>query len=418
MEDAENYLLSARQNLIATNNLQDLQEVNLLLSQWAEERDDYQAALSYYQQYGAAKDSLFSITSDRQLGELRVSFETQEKEARIQNLLEKQQYRSRERNGLLTGLSVLMLFIFALIYAFRQRARAFERLLVEKHKADSLLREKEELLENLHTAQDKLVQSEKLASLGELTAGIAHEINNPVNFISSNTFALQMDFEELEPKLKSLPKETGDADVEFLTTEIKDLIQGIRRGAERTKKIVSNLNTFSRQSDGRYEEADLHEGLDTSITILYNKFKNRIRINKDYGDLPLVECQYLRINQVFLNIINNAIDAIEGEGEIFISTRVKGDQAVIKIRDTGTGMSEDAIRKIFEPFYTSKEVGKGTGLGLSISYGIIQQHQGKIEVNSQPGQGSQFVISLPLHKPEEEDDDEEKMLKKVTLQDM
>ena len=403
---AEEHLTSARRNLIATNNLQDLQEVNLLLSQWAEEKGDYESALSYYQQYGAAKDSLFSITSDRQLGELKVSFETEQKEARIQNLLEKQRYRTRERNGLLIGLSGMVLFIFALIYAFQQRARAFGRLLIEKNKTDSLLREKEELLDNLHTAQDQLVQSEKLASLGELTAGIAHEINNPVNFISSNTFALQMDFEELEPRLKELPSGTGESNIEFLTTEIKALIHGIRRGAERTKRIVSNLNTFSRQSDGRYEEADLHEGLDTSITILFNKFKNRIQIHKDYGDLPKVECQYLRINQVFLNIINNAIDAIEGEGEIFISTRVAGEQVVVKIRDTGTGMSEDAIRKIFEPFYTSKEVGKGTGLGLSISYGIIQQHRGSIEVHSELGKGSEFTVVLPLRRPAEEEDEE------------
>ncbi len=412
-KEAKTYFLAAQENFIKTENLEDLQEVNLLLAQLAASEEKYRDAYHYFQNYAAFKDSIFTRESNRALSEARTHFETEQKEKEIALLLEKQKaqnekqkYRNRERTGLLIGILGLLVFVMALVYSFQQRARAFQRLLQEKNRTDALLKEKEQLFQNLQSAQDQLVQSEKLASLGQLTAGIAHEINNPVNFISSNTFALQMDFEELEPKLAQLPSGEKEGNITFLTTEIKDLIQGIRRGAERTKEIVSNLNTFSRQSDGRYEEADLHEGIDTSITILHNKFKNRITFHKDYGEIPLVECQYLRINQVFLNIINNAIDAIEDEGDIHISTRHVEDQVVIKIKDSGVGMSEDRIRKIFEPFYTSKDVGKGTGLGLSISYGIIQQHNGRIKVNSVLGQGSEFLIYLPVRHVEDQEEGE------------
>lgn len=393
---AQVQFLSSRNHFINSQNPEGLQEVSLLLSELAKKQGDYEKALSYLETYSQLKDSLYIRESNQRLAELRTSYEVEQNEAEIENLRKERKFRTRERNSLFVGILALVIFIIALYYAIRQRAKAFKKLLAEKNKSDALLKEKEELYENLQNTQAQLVQSEKLASLGQLTAGIAHEINNPINFISANSHALQLDFEELEPHLQKI--ENGKSNVGFLTQEIQELIEGIQRGATRTKEIVSNLSSFTRQSDGRFEKANLHEGIDTSLAILNSKMKDRITIHKHYGKIPEVECQYLRINQVLLNLINNAIDAIEGEGEIHIGTALVGEMIKISITDSGAGISKEAMKKIFEPFYTTKEIGKGTGLGLSISYGIIQNHNGRIDVQSLPGKGSTFSIYLPIEQ--------------------
>lgn len=386
-----------------SRDLEGLQQVYVLLSELSETAGELEQALALMELSALYKDTFYTSNSNKRLAELRMSFETEQTEIELENLRKEEAFRTRERNGLFYGVITLILLLAALFYAILLRIKAFRKLLVEKNKTDALLKEKEALVENLKNTQTQLVQSEKMASLGQLTAGIAHEINNPINFIAASCFALESDFDELRPHIQKIEKvaeqtENPDSEIALVVDEIPELINSIKRGVTRTQEIVSNLNTFSRKSYGQFEKSNLHEGMDSALTILGNKIKDRIQVHKDYGDIPLVECQLLRINQVFLNLLNNAIDAMETGGDLFITTSQQGDQVVIKIKDTGIGMNKAIVKRIFEPFYTTKEIGKGTGLGLSISYGIIQNHKGRIAVRSEPGQGSEFTIYLPIHE--------------------
>jgi len=326
------------------------------------------------------------------------------------------------------------------VRSLRQRSETLEKMVKERteqleNKTQQLEYQQEELenkneelastVKTLKETQQQLVVSEKMASLGQLTAGIAHEINNPINFISSNVQALKMDFQDMQnvlKKVKELEKATNPSkltnelirlgqqlDFNLLEEEISELLAGIERGTERTVNIVSSLRIFSRNSTDNFSKADIHEGLDSTITILNSQFNGHITIEKLYGDLPSIKCQISRLNQVFLNIINNSIQAINAKsngvlhhGIIKIKTKNVGQQVQISIKDNGGGMNKETQNRLFEPFYTTKDVGEGTGLGLSISYGIIEQHKGKIEVYSQLGKGTEFIIYLPIEQKEEE----------------
>ena len=270
------------------------------------------------------------------------------------------------------------------------------------------------LLVDLREAQQQLVMAEKMASLGQLTAGVAHEINNPINFVSANIKPLKEDLADIvecinryesvirENKLEELfsgvQQFKNKTDIAFSMKEIQDLLRGIEEGANRTSEIVKGLRNFSRLDQNVVKKANLNEGIESTLTLLHTVYKDRIEIIKDYGDIPEVECLPGQINQVLMNILSNAIQAIAEKGEIFIKTREEKSAVKISIRDTGGGMSDETKQKIFDPFFTTKEVGKGTGLGLSISYGIIEKHQGKIEVNSVQGKGTEFIITLPVHQ--------------------
>jgi len=266
-------------------------------------------------------------------------------------------------------------------------------------------------LENLKLTQSQLIQSEKMASLGLLTAGIAHELNNPINFVSGNVNPLQRDMDEIFTlidqyddlvKANNLEDVFGlvrelkvQMDYGFLMKEINNLLEGIQEGADRSSSIVKGLRSFSRLDDEKFQLHNIHDGIDSTLILLHNKIKNTIKVHKDYGDLPEIECLPSKLNQVYMNILTNCIQAIEDEGEIFIQTVSSDIRVKIIIKDTGMGMSHEVKAHIFEPFYTTKDVGKGTGLGLSISYGIIEQHHGNIDVISEPGMGTEFIISLP-----------------------
>ena len=267
---------------------------------------------------------------------------------------------------------------------------------------------------DLREAQQQLVMAEKMASLGQLTAGVAHEINNPINFVSANIKPLKEDLADIvecinryesvirENKLEELfsgvQQFKNKTDIAFSMKEIQDLLRGIEEGANRTSEIVKGLRNFSRLDQNVVKKANLNEGIESTLTLLHTVYKDRIEIIKDYGDIPEVECLPGQINQVLMNILSNAIQAIAEKGEIFIKTSEEKSAVKISIRDTGGGMSDETKQKIFDPFFTTKEVGKGTGLGLSISYGIIEKHQGKIEVNSVQGKGTEFIITLPVHQ--------------------
>lgn len=268
-------------------------------------------------------------------------------------------------------------------------------------------------------AQIQLVEAEKMASLGQLTAGIAHEINNPINFVKSNIKPLQLDFKDLLEVIEEYEKlhNTGSSeiadhlkdieslkksiDIEFVKTEIVSLMKGIENGAERTAEIVRGLRTFSRLDESVIKTVDIHEGIDSTLILLRSNIPANITVIKEYNAYGNIECYPGKLNQVFMNILSNAVQAIKGKTEmtgnekIIISTRdIENNQIEISIKDSGKGMSDEVKQKIFDPFFTTKDVGEGTGLGLAIVYKIIQEHSGKIEVISSEGNGSQFIITL------------------------
>src|SRR5680860_706274 len=294
------------------------------------------------------------------------------------------------------------------------------RTLTEVHQQRNLIQEKNralnKVLHDLKEAQQQLVMSEKMASLGQLTAGVAHEINNPINFVSANIKPLKEDLSEIiesihryddvikENKLDAFFKKVWqfnkDHDLAFTLQEVQELLKGIEEGAIRTSEIVKGLRNFSRLDQNVLKKTDINEGVDSTLALLHSVYKDHISIEKKYGTIPEVECFPGEINQVLMNILSNAIQAITGKGKIFITTWKDENWVKIGIRDTGSGMDPATKNKIFDPFFTTKEVGKGTGLGLSISYGIIKKHKGKIEVVSEIGQGTEFIISLPIHQNE------------------
>ena len=279
---------------------------------------------------------------------------------------------------------------------------------------DILENQKQELqrtLENLKLTQAQLVQSEKMASLGQLVAGIAHEINNPVNYISAGVDSLSNNLEEIrqvleryhkinidnvKEKLKEIENLKRKIEYRESLREINKLLDSIRNGTKRTAEIVRGLRTFSHLDEETLKMTDIHEGIDSTLILLHNRYMNRIEIIKNYGDIPLIECNPGQLNQVFMNILSNAVDSIEDKGRITINTGIIREKVHISIKDNGKGITENSLKRIFDPFYTTKEVGKGTGLGLSISQSIIEKHKGKIEVMSKPGKGTVFIIILPI----------------------
>ena len=292
----------------------------------------------------------------------------------------------------------------------------------ERRRAEEGLREHQAHLEELvarRTAQlsdakQQLVQQEMLASIGQLAAGVAHEINNPIGFIHSNIgtlenylgnlFTVLQAYQEAEPliadpavaaHLKGLREKM---DLPFLREDIPQLVGESKEGISRVKKIVQDLKDFSRvDSSQEWHFTDLHQGLDSTINIVANEIRYKADVVKEYGKLPQVECLASQLNQVFMNLLVNAAHAMGAQrGTITIRTGCAGDSVWLEFSDTGSGIPESIRQKIFDPFFTTKPVGKGTGLGLSLSYGVIQKHNGRIEVASEVGKGTTFRITLPV----------------------
>ena len=272
--------------------------------------------------------------------------------------------------------------------------------------------ELERAYKELKDAQTMMVHSEKMRSLGGLVAGITHEINNPVNFIYGNLVHLKNYTESLTKLINSLEeilsrsndefKEeiqnlNAQYDYDFIKNDLPQLIKSCQEGAERTKNIIMDLKNFSRMGEHITSTIDLATEIDTTLNILHNKIKNRIEIVKDYApDMPKIDAFGGQLNQVFMNILDNAAYAIKDKGTIKITMRHDEKYATIIIEDDGCGMKQDVANKIFEPFYTTKPTGEGTGLGMSISYKVIQNHNGKISVESEEGKGTKFIITLPI----------------------
>jgi two-component system NtrC family sensor kinase len=275
-------------------------------------------------------------------------------------------------------------------------------------------------LRNLQNTQSQLVSQEKMASLGQLTAGIAHEINNPINFVSSNIIPLKRDIKdimeivefyrskgqsEFSSETKKEAKDLEDElELDYVLDEVNQLLKGMDDGARRTVEIVKGLRIFSRVDEQDVKKVDLHDGINSTIILLNSTMPSKIRIEREFGELPMVECLAGKINQVFMNIINNSVHALAdhietiSDPKISIRTSATIDYVRIEIEDNGLGMPKHVKDKIFEPFFTTKAVGRGTGLGLSIVYSIIENHKGTLKVETEEGQGTTFIITLPIYQ--------------------
>jgi two-component system, NtrC family, sensor kinase len=281
---------------------------------------------------------------------------------------------------------------------------------------NQLIQRVREYTQELKQTQSQLIQTEKMSSLGQMVAGIAHEINNPVNFIGGNIDYANQYIQDLTDLVTlyqeyypnppdAILERIEDIELEFLREDLPKTLSSMKMGADRIHEIVVSMRNFSRSDDGNMKSADIHEGIDSTLVILNHRLKQGIQVIKQYGKLPAVECSAAQLNQVFMNVIGNAIDALEEvkKGDkgysptIWISTEATADNTVtVKIRDNGPGIAAACAQQIFDPFFTTKSIGKGTGLGLAISYQIVAKHHGKIEVNSQIEQGTEFVITLPV----------------------
>jgi signal transduction histidine kinase len=261
-----------------------------------------------------------------------------------------------------------------------------------------------------------LLQSEKMASIGQLAAGVAHEINNPIGYVHSNLGTLQEYIGALfalveahEAALQAsdpvacreeVRAKRDRLDIDFIIGDLPKLLAESREGIERVTKIVHDLKDFSHTGrDEAMRPSDLHRGLESTLNIVWNDLKYKVRLEKHYGELPLVECHQSEINQVLMNLLINAGQSITERGSIVIATGAENNEAWISIADSGCGIAADALQRIFEPFYTTKPIGRGTGLGLAIAYSIIAKHHGRIEVTSKPGAGSAFRVVLPTVQP-------------------
>jgi PAS domain S-box-containing protein len=263
-----------------------------------------------------------------------------------------------------------------------------------------------QLNKKLEEAHNQLLQSEKLASIGQLAAGVAHELNSPIGFVHSNLGSLETYLHDLfaiidasegqGASLEAVQQVKAEKDYAYLKRDIGELMAESKDGLTRVRKIVQDLKDFSRVGGTDWQWTDLHTGLDSTLNIVWNEIKYKCKVHKEYGDLPEVHCLPSQLNQVFMNLLVNAGQAIVNQGEITIRTGRQDDRVWIEVADTGSGIPGENLTRIFEPFFTTKPVGKGTGLGLSLSYGIVVKHHGKIEVKSEVGKGTTFRVTLPI----------------------
>jgi two-component system, NtrC family, sensor kinase len=275
--------------------------------------------------------------------------------------------------------------------------------------------EQQALIRRLEEAQGQLLQAEKMASIGQLAAGVAHEINNPIGYVTSNLGTLQRYVGDLldivaafEARAASLPPQQAgelkrlmqEREYEYLREDVVELLDESCSGVQRVRQIVQDLKDFSHAGEQEWTWADLHKGLESTLNIVHNEIKYVADVDRRYGELPQVRCLASQLNQVFMNLLVNAAHALSAtgrRGRIVVTTGRLGEEEVfVEVADDGCGIAPEHLNRIFDPFFTTKPVGKGTGLGLSVSYGIVRRHGGRIEVSSRPGEGTSLRVCLPI----------------------
>ena len=378
---------------------------------------NFEASRKRFLQASELQKRLFQLQKERELDSIQTVMLVEGQVQEIEFLTQQQQLKDEQirrsrtfRNSLIISLLLILAIAGLSSYLFFTKRKSHKQI----SKAYTQL---EETHDQLKQTQMQLVSAEKMASLGQLTAGIAHEINNPVNFISGNIDPLRSDLadlfqilqhyetvieeENLTAKFETVQRLKEKLEIDYVTEEIYSLLEGIDEGANRTAEIVKGLRTFARLDENDRKPFDAHAGLDSTLSLLKNRCDN-IQIIKDYRSIPMIEGYPGKINQVFMNILNNAIQASPKGGQIYISTIQKQHVVEISVQDEGPGIPEEDKKRIFEPFFTTKDVGEGTGLGLSISLGIIEDHRGQILIESEGGQGTKVVIQLPVrYQPSE-----------------
>jgi len=301
----------------------------------------------------------------------------------------------------------ITLFDFTDTALFQQRlTRAIADLEIERE-------EQKRLISKLEEAQGQLLQSEKLASIGQLAAGVAHEINNPIGFVNSNLGTLDNYVKDLLRLLDAYGKAEADpqemaaavalkreVDLDYLKEDLAALVRESRDGLDRVKKIVQDLKDFSRVDQSDWAQSDLNAGLESTLNVVRHEVKYKAEVIKQLAPLPLVTCLLAQLNQVFMNLVVNAAHAITDRGTITLLSGVEQGWAWVQVEDTGCGMSAEVQRRMFEPFFTTKDVGKGTGLGMSLSFSIVQKHGGAIQVHSAVGRGTAIRVWLPVDGPQ------------------
>ncbi len=408
-EIAEKHLLDSDVLVSASDYMRLRMDTYWLLHQVYDAKQQYAPSLKFFKAFATLKDSVFSQQKNNQIADLRIKYETEK--SKIENdllkeresLLELQVHNQFNTNVVIVIALILALgLIVALLRINKIRDRANKSL--------------SHAITDLRRTQSQLVHSEKMASLGQVTAGVAHEINNPLNFISSGTFLMERNLKDLEKlakayaaidlgnggiskeQLKELQSLHDELGLEEMMKEMQMMSTGVNEGIERISEIVKSLKLFSKGGVAELGEVNLHDQIDTSLVVLGSRIRGHITIVKNY-DRALDKAPGYpgQMSQVFVNVLNNAIDAIgDHDGIINITTRAEESNVKVHIKDNGPGMREDVVRKIFDPFFSTKEVGNGAGLGLSISFGIVQRHKGNIEVNSEIGEGTELIITLPL----------------------
>lgn len=397
-------------------------------------RGSYKKAYETFQVGFLYYDSILGPRVIAQTSALSWKYEKQLNEQQMELLKLRNRQQLMINIVTVAGIIILVVVVIFIISNRRKLKQAYllvnqqkEEIEVQKEEVECQNEELETTLDRLKQTQSQLIQSEKMASLGMLTAGIAHEINNPVNFINSGAISLQKDYEDMERLIQSLgplspeaQKIANEIGMEELMKIIPQTIEDIKTGVQRTSEIVKGLRNFTRMDASELKEADLHAGIDSTILLLRHKIKDRIEITKEYDDrIGFINCYPGPLNQVFLNLLNNAIDAIDqkikeampddlpneqkslaGRYQIRIRTELVEQgirrQVVVGISDNGSGIPDEMRGKLFDPFFTTKEVGKGTGLGLSICQGIMEKHGGTITFESKVNEGTVFMITLPV----------------------
>ena len=360
-----------------------------LLYKCYKKKGNHPLTLFMLEKYNVYSDSL-------RMEQDKLSFTKNAIQTEYEREISKEQIENKKNQAKLklnqTKITYTILFIGTLIFLCVVFYARSKRKILDKEK--EVLVDKIEHLEELENTRDQLIESDKMASLGQLTAGVAHEINNPVNFISSGIIGLKK-------TLKAYIEAPKDEESGEMVEDMNDMISAIEEGARRTSNIVQSLQLFSREDTENYIESDLIIGLESTITLLSNKLKENILLERDFEkEAILVHCFPGQLNQVFMNVLLNAIQAVEGGGTIKIGVKEQAENIIITIADNGPGIPDDKKQKIFEAFYTTKGIQEGTGLGLSISSGIIKKHKGSIEVKDHDPKGTKFIIKLPNKEKE------------------